>query len=54
MYVVLVLPGLTAGCLASTQNSAEFNFLNYIPDDIFNFTLCLKKVRCYCSHSNAF
>jgi len=62
--IALVLLGLMAGCLAGwlssrlagRQNSAKFrNFkIIIIPDEIFNFSLCLTKVQCYYSHINAF
>jgi len=54
-----VLPGPMAGWLAGRQagrrNSAKFrNFKNYIPDEIFEFSLCLTKVQCYYRRTNAF
>jgi len=61
--IALVLPDLMtgwhAGCLAGRQadqivlNLEIFKILR-IPDEIFNFLLCLTKVQCYCTHTNAF
>jgi len=37
-----------AGWQAGRKNSAKFrNFQNYMPDEIFEFLLCLTKVRYY-------
>jgi len=48
------LAGWLAGRLASRQNTAKFkNFKNYILDEKFEFLLCLTKVYCYYSHTNA-
>jgi len=57
--IALVLPGITAGWLAGIQagrqSSVKFkNFLNYIPDETFNFLLHLTKARCYYSCTNRF
>jgi len=36
---------------AGRRNSAKF--LNYIPDEIFKFSLCLTNVQCYYRRTNA-
>jgi len=53
--VALAQPGLTAGSQVVRQNSVKFkNFLNYILDEIVEFSLCLTKVQCYYRHTNIF
>jgi len=51
--IAQVLPGVTAGCLAD-EIVLNLEFLKYILDEIFDFLLCLTKVQCYYSRTNAF